>query len=101
LFGEHIAGGRDGWIDPKAKARGDIYIAFVLLETQNTRNRLSDVKVGEVMQSLRNHSYMLFVGGVSLYATSGRYSQGAGASFDSGSCALSGTGLHGWESSCI
>jgi uncharacterized coiled-coil protein SlyX len=95
LFGEHVAGWRDGWIDPKAKAAGDIYVAFMLWESRSIPNKLDGVKVGEAMQSLQDHNYRVLLGPVSLFATSGRTSQGAGASFDALSCDLKGIELHG------
>jgi uncharacterized coiled-coil protein SlyX len=97
LFGQHVAGWRDGWIDPKAKATGDTYVAFIL--SNKPARQLSDSKVAEVMQTLHDHGYTLFVGGVSLSATSGRTSQGLGGAFDESSCSVQGTGLH--EAPCI
>jgi uncharacterized protein YoxC len=95
LFGEHVAGWRDGWIDPKAKVAGDVYVAFMLWESRGTTDQLNGVKFGEAMQSLQDHNYKVLLGPVSLFATSGRTSQGTGASFDSASCGLKGTGLQG------
>ncbi|MFZ1007978.1 MAG: methyl-accepting chemotaxis protein [Candidatus Sulfotelmatobacter sp.] len=95
LFGEHVAGWRKGWIDPKAKTADDIYVAFMLLENQYTFKQFSAESVAAVMQSLQDHRYTVLDSYVYLAARSGTAASGLGANFDPGSCGIQGTGLRG------
>lgn len=92
FFGEHVAGSTEGYIDPKAKAVGEIYVVLVLTQSPNSE-KLDATKVGAVLQSLQDHHYRTFLDSVWLIGSTGTSSQGLGAAFDSGSCGLQGAGV--------
>jgi hypothetical protein len=67
----------------------------MLLENQHTVKQFTAASVAEAIQSLQAHHYTLLDSNVYLAAKSGTTASGLGANFDSGSCGIQGTGLHG------
>jgi len=88
IFGKRVAGSRDGWIDISQKPPHVTYINFNLAVW--ARNRLSEERIGQAVTSLQARKYRVFLGPVSLYATTGTSSQGLGAEFDEFGCKLAG-----------
>jgi len=76
ILGERIAGWRSGYIDPTQKKAQDVYISLVLEVGSDSRGRLNQGTVAQAMTLLQNEDYRLFLGGVTLYATPDRTSQG-------------------------
>lgn len=87
ILGERVAGWRDGNIDPAQKKANDVYVSIVVAIGSGVPSRLSEEKVGRIMTLLKDESYSVFLGGVSLYATSARTSQSI---FSIRDCSLAG-----------
>jgi cell division protein FtsB len=87
-FGERVAGWKNGWIDPTKKPAGSIYIALVIVtRATSLQHQLSAEKIAQAESTLEGHKYIVFEGGVSLQATSGRSSQGV-VGLDDGACSM-------------
>ena len=82
IFGNRVAGWRDGWIDPAKKKPQEVYVALVVQQFASPQS-LTAQKIGQAMTALENDNFRVFLGGVQLNATSGRTSQGL---FNMGSC---------------
>ncbi len=75
LFGEHVVGTRTGYIDVSRKRPDDIFLTLVV-SAQNMSTTLTAPAVGNAITSLEGDRITVFLGGVNMWATSGRSSQG-------------------------
>jgi hypothetical protein len=74
LFGQHVVGTRTGYIDVSRKKPTDIYLTLAV-GAQNMSTALTAPAVGNAITLLAREGITVFVGGVSMWATSGRSSQ--------------------------
>jgi hypothetical protein len=86
LFGQHVVGTRTGCIDVSRKKPTDIYLTLAV-GAQNMSTALTAPAVGNAITLLAREGITVFVGGVSMWATSGRSSQGVD-SIAEDSCAM-------------
>jgi len=85
IYGEHIARNSNGFIDPKAKPPGALYLDINLSLTQTPN--VSDAMVGEAIGALKDHKYTVTIGSVYMESrTASGSAQNVGFAFDSGSC---------------
>lgn len=87
VFGRHVAGSTDGWIDPSTKSSGNKWVDVNLsLSTGDVLSGLSDTKLVEAIESVKSKNYRVFLGPVSTYARTANTSQPIGMGLDANSC---------------
>jgi len=75
VFGQRVAGGTEGWIDASKKKAQEVYVNLVLAVRPDSPGQLDAGQIGQVMASLKNQGYQVFLGDLGLHTTSGRTSQ--------------------------
>ncbi len=96
VYGDLIAGSREGFIDPNAKKPDAIWVVLSL--SGNARaDQITAMKMAELQQSLESNGFTVILGWVSLYKSTGKTSSHIGPSLGEGSC----TGLAGVPPPCV
>jgi polyhydroxyalkanoate synthesis regulator phasin len=101
VYGEYAVMTNEGFLDPKTKKPGDIYVTLLLAADfpEARKSQVRDVDIAAVAQALRQNGYTVFQGMVTLVKTTGTTSIGMGMSIDRTAC--SGFGLSASLPPCI
>lgn len=84
IYGQHIARTVLGYINPKAKPNGALYLDLNLSLTKAIE--ISDTKAGQAIAALQDNGYTVSVGPVYMEARTANSSQNVGYELDGNSC---------------